>query len=349
MKYKVSNVCQLISKSMLPTSQTLKGITVVNNGDGSCTFSGTFTDSTRTSFIINLNYKPINNHIYLALPYTDGDTWKTHLYISWLDSNKNWVADFGYSGGFIKAQPTDKRVYIDISLNFNKGIIYDNFKITPLMFDITEMYGAGNEPTTIEAFRKDFPDEYYEYSPKCFETIHKLHYVNESGKYLTVNRGKFVTETKNLFDLNNAITYTFVNDNVTNSKLYIKDGIYYTAYNNYAIGTGLRIKDGLVLPAGNYSVSAEVVDFVGNINNLVIGVRYKSNGAWKVNVNVPKSFTRGQRIFANIVLPENTETRIYLTFQINDSTTGFASFRNIQVEAGSTTTDYQPYKHIAFN
>lgn len=239
---------------MLPASQTFEGITVVNNGDGSCTFSGTSTDDTRTSFNVALDYKPILNHIYLALPYSDSVTWKTHLYISWLDSNKNWVADFGYSGRFIKAQPTDKRVYIKISINFNKGIIYDNFKMTPLMFDLTEMYGAGNEPTTVKEFRKDFPDEYYEYSPKCFETMYRMKYkvsnvcqVLDKSKIRSTNTVNGITFTTNSTDGSMLVNGTTT---AQSSFSYYKSDLYYDIKANHKyLMTGLA---GLPLNEYNY-------------------------------------------------------------------------------------------------
>jgi hypothetical protein len=34
------------------------------------------------------------------------------------------------------------------------------------MIDLTEWYGEGNEPTTIEEFKQTFPNLYYPYSQK---------------------------------------------------------------------------------------------------------------------------------------------------------------------------------------
>lgn len=42
------------------------------------------------------------------------------------------------------------------------GVIVGRF----LMIDLTNWYGEGNEPTTIEEFKATFPNSYYPYSQK---------------------------------------------------------------------------------------------------------------------------------------------------------------------------------------
>lgn len=43
------------------------------------------------------------------------------------------------------------------------------------IFDLTEMFGAGNEPTTVEEFRAMFPKDYYPYDAGTLKTIQGLH------------------------------------------------------------------------------------------------------------------------------------------------------------------------------
>lgn len=60
---------------------------------------------------------------------------------------------------------------------FDAGTVFDNFIITPQIFDLTQMFGAGNEPTTVEEFKAMFPNDYYEYdsgsllSGKCEKVV----------------------------------------------------------------------------------------------------------------------------------------------------------------------------------
>ena len=45
------------------------------------------------------------------------------------------------------------------------GTVISNKVYKPQIFDLTEMYGVGHEPTTVEQFRADFPNELYDYNP----------------------------------------------------------------------------------------------------------------------------------------------------------------------------------------
>ena len=348
MKYKVSNVCQLYNKSVARLPWVESGITVSVDGN-SVVFNGTATSNVWVYF--SMHSSPIiggHKYYFGDLPYIEGNDNRFSFYLSYTSGESIvWLTDNELKKIFVPLK-SGNVYFISRVL---KGMICNNFKITPQLFDLTEMYGAGNEPTTVEEFRKDFPDEYYEYSPKCFETIHKLYYVNEAGKYLTMNRGKFVTETKNLFDVGNSITYAFNDDNASNNNLYVKNGLYYTAYNNYDIGSGLRIKDGLALPAGTYTLSVEVVDCY-NIDFLNIGFRYKgSSGEWFYPAWRFTEYKFGGRISMSFNITKTTDLRLYINYQNNNGITftGFVKYKNIQLEQGSTATDYQPYKHIAFN
>ena len=52
---------------------------------------------------------------------------------------------------------------IAIAFRVNSNITVD-FSITPQIYDLTAMFGAGNEPSTVEEFEKMFPADYYPYN-----------------------------------------------------------------------------------------------------------------------------------------------------------------------------------------
>ena len=82
-----------------------------------------------------------------------------------------------FNGFYNNESETDKRFY-----EYGKGTIFTNadnaiemrlrldadvtvnFQITPQLFDLTAMFGSGNEPTTVEEFEKMFPADYYPYA-----------------------------------------------------------------------------------------------------------------------------------------------------------------------------------------
>lgn len=74
----------------------------------------------------------------------------------------DWKFYADISGTF-NSSSSDKTVYIlgTAISNMAEG---DTISIKKLMyFDLTLIYGAGNEPTTVEQFQKDFPLDYYAY------------------------------------------------------------------------------------------------------------------------------------------------------------------------------------------
>ena len=169
-RYKVSNVCQLLDKREYPKVITKAGVTTTSNGDGSITINGTATSST----YINCTPpypKENNGHVFYvcANNTTMGMyTWSYGLL------NQN-TSDYG-NGVIKKTNASGER---STGISFKKGIVFNNAIIKPQIIDLTEMYGAGNEPTTVEEFREKFPNELYPYSPYCWAKIKSLIYKDD--------------------------------------------------------------------------------------------------------------------------------------------------------------------------
>lgn len=47
---------------------------------------------------------------------------------------------------------------------FQEGTVFDNVKVKIMIFNLTKMFGSGNEPTTPEEFEAMFPNDYYAYN-----------------------------------------------------------------------------------------------------------------------------------------------------------------------------------------
>ena len=73
--------------------------------------------------------------------------------ISWITSPLGEHSDGGEFGIFIVVNNTDGSPKYDTSPFSNHEI-----------FDLTQMFGAGNEPSTVEEFEKMFPNDYYPYN-----------------------------------------------------------------------------------------------------------------------------------------------------------------------------------------
>lgn len=154
---KVSDICQLLDKATFPATQVIKGVTFTNNGDGTITANGTSTATKYSTYGITKIPPPPVGHKVIVFPLNDS-TAQNHIYIYASDDNGVWRDDIGRSLGIItipKVGRTFGRTYstLGISLNAEVGWVMDNHIYKPQLFDLTEMYGAGNEPSTVEEFK----------------------------------------------------------------------------------------------------------------------------------------------------------------------------------------------------
>lgn len=296
MKLKVSNVCQI-----LPISDKVDGIdngvTFTNNHDGTWTASGISTGS--YSYYNIFNIKLIEGHTYLAPPFIGGVS--TYVEYKFLDDGvPQW----------------DKNIYtakdkstIDIGL-----LRLDSSTAAPTthtfqLFDLTEMYGAGHEPTTTEQFRQDFPNEMYEYSPECWKRFKELRYR---------------TETKNLFDISKA-------------EITQHNG-YWTSNANFTEHFYTQI----VEPGKTYTVSYECYNPLAGLDALSLGVQtgngFGDGTALYVGL-IGDAKYKWVKQYREFTIP-NGITQV--TFSAFTET----MFRNLQIEEGSTATPYQPYGYL---
>lgn len=191
MRLKVSNVCQLLNKSEFRETHVNNGITYTNNGDGTFTVNGTTTSASASSIYSSNSSTNIvkTNHKYLMLGFPiafDGNNYVYFQYYPFNTSIKYYILN--NANGYLFFTPADDGDRWNIFYNLKTvGFTINNITVKPQLFDLTKMYGAGNEPTTVAQFRQDFPNEMYEYSPVCWKKFRRL---------------KYVTETKNLFKLN---------------------------------------------------------------------------------------------------------------------------------------------------
>lgn len=204
MRLKVSNVCQLYDKTY-PVTQTKNGVTFTNNGDGSVTVNGT-APTTGPVMIYALSHIKVNpgDKILMFSGYDISGLKSAFVYISQLNANGKWIADLGHPSLNGRISTCDNNThYIDGVFRVDSGNTATNAVIKLQIFNLTEMYGAGNEPTTVEQFRQDFPNEMYEYSPVCWKKFRRLKYIANKEPVQLLNKSEF-RETH----VNNGITYT---------------------------------------------------------------------------------------------------------------------------------------------
>lgn len=185
MRLKVSNVCQLLDKSKFPATHTQLGCTFTNNGDGSFTINGTVQNGGSWSNPLQQITQNLYGHKILLLTNSTSDIVRGEMKFTLQNDSSRWgTYNSIYTVEYDDYKYIAIRIYMD---DVDAGKTIDNATVKFQFFDLTEMYGAGHEPTTVAQFRQDFPNEMYEYSPVCWKKFRRL---------------KYVTETKNLLKLN---------------------------------------------------------------------------------------------------------------------------------------------------
>ena len=294
---KVSDVCQLVPISD-KADKVVNEVTFTNNHDGGWTISGT--PSTYTWYRLFLDMPLKNGHKYL----NTGAGGNTYIEIKWRDKDDviHWEAN---------PYTADENSRCDVTLM--RGTNATGVKIVfPQLFDLTEMFGAGNEPKTVAEFKAKFPNDYYPYSPSCFVTSFDE---------------RMPCKTKNLFDIGNA-------------KIALRnDGSFYSTEdydsNFYAL---------LVEAGQTYTVSCDCFATAGEGTQVQLscqtGTSYITGTRLFVQLTTEEMINAWQHIVRTFTVPSDV-TQIYFSTLKN-----VKYFRNFQIEKGSTATDYVPYDYV---
>lgn len=249
-------------------TKTANGITFTNNGDGSITIDGTA--ATDVLFQINSghSFALYSDHAYL---WNVGTTVNGVVVgnVNYTQFYEKKVAKWTFGKG---------QYYGHNCIKVVSGTTVSNLTIKPQLFDLTLMFGLGNEPSTVEEFEAMFPADYYPYN---------------AGKFMSAPVNEVVEQGKNLLD----------------PKTFEQNGVY-----SITIGESLNwenIGKHASIPAKentNYTVSySDEVSHrfavaLADKNGIVTAGKYYSNSA------------KAQKY--SILTPANTET-MYVSFLDN--------------------------------
>ena len=139
-----------------PTDGENNGITFSRQEDGSFVATGKNNDGTMSYVYSKINVTA--GHIYFSKSIKLGDVGKSYLAGVTIGSN---AYDRG-NGALATASQTGIASFV-VQM-FEKGAEAKNEVVRPRVFDLTLMFGAGNEPTA-EQFEAMFPAEFYPYNP----------------------------------------------------------------------------------------------------------------------------------------------------------------------------------------
>lgn len=304
---KVSDVCQLLDKSKYPATQTVNGVTFTNNGDGTITVNSLNITANAFLQLLPSYIDAKKGHKYCALSGTNRDG--GYFYVDILNENGAWVSDIVDNLYTVPADNYSLRP--TIIAEKNKPFGDKTYK--PQLFDLTEMYGAGNEPATVAEFKAKFPNEMYDYSPRCWVTSYKT---------------GLIAKTKNLLSEINP----WINTKIENGVVY--QGI-----------ADSRELDPLKVQL--YNGDTFVKNFSGNAQQIGKNTLTFTTGTLPAHTRVIfglNGATHDTTVFAPITLENNTTYTLSMDF-IN-ITQGEIAWTNSMLEKGSTATDYVPYGYL---
>ena len=239
----------------------------------------------------------VNNHKYLICGNYDG--------IGELGLLNQSISDKG-SGAIGTAVTSEEAPRGSWGIAWDNGTTFNNVTFYPQVFDLTAMYGFGNEPTTVEQFKKDYP-QFFD------EKLNGVWNVKTSG---------ISTTGKNLLNMDSVSFFTKVSSGEYKSNTYI--GIYpdYVLWTPVDGTKQITISGYVKCPVDkNYRFAVFYED--GTEASSYIS----STGDYLYNSYTSDSSKKIKYVYLHYT---NGSNEVYI--------------KDVQIEEGSTATDYEPYQ-----
>lgn len=154
----------VFNQNFQPRKEANNGATVTADSDGTNTINGTTTASYINFRDVTPEQNKIGKYAFKLLILNNPDN--ISMKFGFLNRSQSTPAITSGSSAVIYNQTQSK-----ISLGKATGIsglavgtVFNDVKIKIQIFDLTQMFGAGNEPSTVEEFEKMFPNDYYPYN-----------------------------------------------------------------------------------------------------------------------------------------------------------------------------------------
>lgn len=145
-------------------SGTNNGVTVTTEADGTITLNGTAESSYIYFKSLSSAQNKIGKYILKLLILNNPDS-VTMRYAYFNRTISTPTATKGTAAALVNQTAKDIELQKVAGLSgFTTGTVFNDVKIKIQIFDLTAMFGTGNEPSTVEEFEKMFPADYYPYN-----------------------------------------------------------------------------------------------------------------------------------------------------------------------------------------
>ena len=167
-----NQICSIVSGD-----KTSNDVVCVDNGDGSFTVNGT-ASATTTLVLANLP-NPEVGHKCILLGCPAGGSLPSYCLVTRYDTNR----DVGNGSIATITNATTSFVAVRVS----NGFTADNLVFKPQFFDLTLMFGAGKEPSTVAEFQEMFPALYHSYNAGELISAGVTSVVSNDSDYTTID------------------------------------------------------------------------------------------------------------------------------------------------------------------
>lgn len=150
---------QIIDTGDAHSTKTIGGIEFVNNGDGTITANGTATGKNATYSLISGGGQ--SGHIYMSFGCPDGGGFETYRIENTIQKDEEYTHGFSDAGNGYISTALEEGEYFISDIRIYQGASVQNLIFKPQIFDLTLMFGSGNEPTTVDEFWNYFSNRFY--------------------------------------------------------------------------------------------------------------------------------------------------------------------------------------------
>lgn len=147
-----------------PRKEANNGATVTADSDGMITINGTTTASYINFRDVTPEQNKIGKYMFKLLILNNPDN--INMKYSFLNRSQSTPVITSGSSAVIYNQ-TQSEISLGKATGisgFAVGTVFNDVKIKIQIFDLTAMFGSGNEPSSVEEFEKIFPADYYPYN-----------------------------------------------------------------------------------------------------------------------------------------------------------------------------------------
>ena len=293
-------------------SSIVRDVTLSVDSSGTITASNQTASSTGYGAIssVQLTADGEANHVYLLGAMLVSGTYSGNMF--WFGESSTMFT----VGSPSIVKPTNignKQLYFQ----FTENETY-NFVIKPYVFDLTKMFGAGKEPTTVEEFTSLFPLPYYDYN---------------AGTLLSFNGNGIQTVGKNLFDAN-----AIVDSSGHTTYVYVQDG-YLRFLTGNPDATGIHW-DNLNLPCPLY-FKGSVKNFASTSN--VVRIIFDLSDGTTDSISFSSALSANEEVSFSKVIGASGKKIVHMRNAWTDGKGAGINLSVTQLEFGTTETSYEPY------